>query len=476
MTETINRDMPIMMETVKKIHFVGIGGVGMCGIAEVLLSQGYQISGSDRLDSSVARRLRSLGADVHVGHATAHIDGADVVVKSSAVSADNAELHAAAEQGIPIVLRAQMLAELMRGQYGIAIAGTHGKTTTTSLVTSVLTAGDLDPGFVIGGKLNSAGVNARSGGSRYFVVEADESDASFLHLQPIMAVVTNIGADHMETYNNDFACLQDAFLAFLHALPFYGVAVICIDDPVINEMLPIIAAPVMTYGFSEQAQIRAVNWQQNGLQSCFTVQRYANFPDLQVVLNMPGEHNVLNALAAIAIATKTGVADQAICTALAKFAGVGRRFQIYGELAFDASKVLLVDDYGHHPCEVTATIQAARQAWPERRLLLAFQPHRYSRVQMLFDDFAKALAAVDVLLILDIYPAGEIAIPGIDSRALCQRISQLADVEPVYVGAEENLENILPTVVQDGDVLLMQGAGSIGKLVLALAEQYKIEK
>jgi len=468
----VNHSMPMMIGSVKHIHFVGIGGVGMCGIAEVLLNQGYQISGSDCADPAVIQRLRCLGATVHIGHSAQHIEGADVIVRSSAVNADNVELRAAATNGIPVVLRAEMLAELMRCHYAIAVAGTHGKTTTTSLVTSLLAAGKCDPSFVIGGKLTSMGVTAHLGSSPYFIVEADESDLSFLHLKPMMAVVTNIDADHMATYHNDFTCLQDAFLQFLQALPFYGLAVMCIDDPVVGALLPKVKQPVMTYGFSEQADIRAVNWQQDGLQSHYIVQRYADLPDLPIILNLPGRHNVLNALAAIAIATKLKVPDQAICAALENFAGVGRRFQIHGELVFDTRKVLLVDDYGHHPSAVTATIQAARQAWPGRRLLLVFQPHRYSRVHALLDDFANALATVDVLLLLDIYAAGETAIPDIDSQTLCQRIRKQQGVEPIYVGDEMNLENKLKAVVRDGDILLMQGAGSIGKLALAIREKY----
>ena len=463
----------MIMQNINRIHFIGIGGVGMCGIAEILLHRGYQISGSDQADSAVLQRLRTLGATVHLGHAAENIDGTDVVVKSSAIKADNAELSAAEARGVPIVLRAQMLAELMRDQYSIAIAGTHGKTTTTGLVTSIFTAADLDPGYVIGGKLNSAGVNARAGNSRYFIVEADESDASFLHLKPTIAIVTNIDADHMETYNNDFNRLKAAFFQFLQNIPSDGLAIMCLDDPIIAAMLPTISQAVMTYGFSEQAAIRAVDWQQRGLQSVFCVQRGADHPDLTITLNMPGKHNVLNALAAIAVATKLEVADSAMATALQNFAGTGRRFQLHGELAFNNAKILLVDDYAHHPCAIAATIQAARQAWPDRRLLVAVQPHRYSRVQDLMNDFAKALAGVDVLLVLDIFAAGEAAIASVDSQVLCEQIRQHDGAEPIYVGAPQNLEKTLQDVVRDGDVLLMLGAGSIGKLAIEMAEKYR---
>jgi len=460
------------MGRIKRIHFVGIGGSGMSGIAEVLLNQGYAVSGSDIQENLVTQRLQKLGAEIKIGHLAEHVQQADVVVKSTAVKEDNPEIQAAHQARIPVVPRAEMLAELMRFHYGIAIAGTHGKTTTTSLVASVLAEGKLDPTFVIGGRLNSVGSNARLGASHYFIAEADESDASFLCLQPMMSVVTNIDADHMSTYNNDFARLRETFVKFLHHLPFYGLAVLCIDDPEVRDLLSQIARPVLTYGFAEDADIRAVNYRQEGIKNYFTVKRSASHDDLQIILNLPGQHNVLNALAAIAIATDLGVADDAIRKALGEFAGVGRRFQVYGELTLAAGKVMLIDDYGHHPREITSTIQAVRAAWPERRLLLAFQPHRYSRTQALFEDFSRVLATTDVLLLLDIYPAGEAPIPGIDSHVLCRNIRQRGQVEPIHIAAEESLADVLNNVSQEGDILLTLGAGSIGKIAAQLAEHF----
>ncbi|MEE9452323.1 MAG: UDP-N-acetylmuramate--L-alanine ligase [Gammaproteobacteria bacterium] len=476
MKKLYDKNEPIMHERIERVHFIGIGGVGMCGLAEILLNQGYQVSGSDRADSAAIKRLRELGASVSVGHSAEHIHVADVVVKSSAVADDNVELQTALAKNIPVILRGEMLAELVRQHYTIAIAGTHGKTTTTSLTTSVLIEAGMDPMFVIGGKLNSAGVNARLGSSHYAVVEADESDASFLYLQPTIAVIGNIEADHLETYGNDFSQLEAAFIKFSKQLPFYGLGVVCIDDPIVKKLLPDIKRSVLTYGFSEGADIQALNLEEDGLYSIFTVKRSANRTELKVKLNMPGRHNVLNALAAIVVATELDVADDAICNALENFSGVGRRLQIHGELDFNHKKILLVDDYGHHPTAVSATIKAAKQAWPDRRVLFAFQPHRYSRVQALFDEFAQALSASDALLVLDIYSAGEAVIPGVDSQALCQRIVECQGVKPIYVGAEENLPAALADVAQENDVLLMQGAGSIGKLALEMAERYKILK
>jgi len=457
------------MERINHLHLIGIGGSGMAGIAEVLLNQGFTVSGSDMTHSANVTRLESLGAKVYLSHHPENIQGADAVVISTAIHADNPELLAAKESRIPIVPRAEMLAELMRFRHGIAIAGTHGKTTTTSFVASILAEGGLDPTFVIGGKLNSAGTNARMGASRYFVAEADESDASFLYLKPMMSVVTNIDADHMSTYHGDFENLKQTFIRFLHHLPFYGLAVLCIDDPVVCDILPEISRPVLTYGFDEKASIYAKNIKNGGLQTTFDVIRRDKTP-LTVTLNLPGRHNVLNALAAIAIATELGVSDKAIQKALIKFEGVGRRFQIHGEYTIPTGKVTLVDDYGHHPREVAATIQAARQAWPDRRLVMVYQPHRYSRTRDLFEDFTQVLSKVDILLMLDVYPAGESPIQGADSRHLCGSIRQRGKVDPVFIGGSENLIDNLSTILQDGDILLLQGAGNIGVEAAKLAQ------
>lgn len=461
-----------VMGRVKKIHFIGIGGAGMSGIAEVLLQEGYEVSGSDLSDNAVTQRLKKFGAHVFQGHHPENILGVDVVVKSTAVKDDNPELIAAREARIAVVPRAEMLAELMRFRFGIAISGTHGKTTTTSLVTTVLSQGGLDPTFVIGGKLNSADANARLGLGRYLVAEADESDASFLYLNPMMAVVTNIDADHMATYGGDFSRLKQTFVQFLQHLPFYGLAVLCHDDPVVREILPEVSRPIVTYGFDDGADFRAVDWQPQGLVSRVTVKRPGQHSDLSLVLNLPGRHNVLNTLAAVAIATELGVDDAAIQSALANFAGVGRRFQHYGEMGFKGGKALLIDDYGHHPSEISATIQAVRQAWPTKRLVLAFQPHRFTRTHDLFDDFAKVLSDVDVLLLLDVYPAGEEPINGADSRSLCRSIRQRGRVLPIHVSTDESLAEVLENVIQEDDLLLTQGAGSIGRMAIELAQKF----
>ncbi len=449
------------MRRIRKIHFIGIGGVGMCGIAEVLLNQGYAISGSDLKVSATTQRLVQLGMEIFIGHAPENVSGADVVVVSTAVNQQNPELVAARDNRIPVVRRAEMLAELMRYRHGIAVAGTHGKTTTTSLLASVFAEGERDPTFVIGGRLNSAGTNAKMGTSRYLVAEADESDASFLHLQPMVAIVTNIDADHMETYENDFSRLKRTFIEFLHNLPFYGLAVLCIDDPVVREILPEVSRPVLTYGVSEDADFRAVNIRQEGMYSSFSVQRPDGLEPLEVKLHMPGQHNVLNALATIAVATDEGIDGAAICRALEQFAGVGRRFQVLGDVPVSGGSVMLVDDYGHHPREVQAVIKAVREGWPDKRLVMIYQPHRYTRTRDLYEDFAQVLSEVDLLLLLEVYPAGEEPIAGADSRNLCRSIRQRGTVEPVYVNDKSEVADLLRNVLRPGDLLLTQGAGDI---------------
>ncbi|GAA6170482.1 UDP-N-acetylmuramate--L-alanine ligase [Colwellia sp. KU-HH00111] len=456
------------MRRVKRIHFVGIGGAGMGGIAEVLLNEGYQISGSDIGDNQVVKRLTSLGAHINIGHTSANVVGASVIVVSTAINQDNPELVAAKEQRIPIVRRAEMLAELMRFRHGIAVAGTHGKTTTTSLIASIFAQGQLDPTFVIGGLLNSAGTNARLGSSRYLVAEADESDASFLHLQPMVSVITNIDADHMETYQGDFEKLKDTYIEFLHNLPFYGLAVVCIDNPVIRELLPRIGRQVITYGFSLDADIRATNYQQDGGVSYFTVEVDGE-PPLDMSLNLPGQHNVLNALAGVAVAKDEGVADDAICQALAEFAGIGRRFEQLADLQTDAGNMVLVDDYGHHPSEVKATILAMRTGWPDKRLVMVFQPHRYSRTRDLYEDFVEVLSDVDCLFLLDVYAAGETPIVTADSKCLARSLRQRGQVEPVYVSDVDMLPELLAAQLQDNDMVITQGAGNIGAIARNLS-------
>ncbi len=457
------------------IHFIGIGGVGMGGIAEVMLNLGYQVSGSDLQENAVTRRLGELGATVNLGHMAENIKDCDVVVISSAVKADNPEVVAAHAQRIPVVPRAEMLAELMRFRYGIAVAGTHGKTTTTSLIASVLAEGGVDPTFVIGGRLNSAGTHARLGEGRYLVAEADESDASFMHLQPMMAVVTNIDADHMETYEGDFQKLRQTFIEFLHHLPFYGLAVLCIDDPEVRNILPDITRPVTTYGLSDEADIYAVGLRQEGHRTFFQVRRRHHPEVLDITLNMPGYHNVLNALAAIAVAHEIGIDDAAIKRALENFEGIGRRFQINGEYRTAVGHVLHVDDYGHHPSEVAATIKAIRQGWPERRLVVAFQPHRYSRTRDLFEDFARVLSEVDVLVLLEVYPAGETPIAGADGRTLARAIRTRGQVDPVFVEQIEELPATLKGLLQDNDVLLTLGAGNIGAAAAKLQAELETQ-
>ncbi len=472
-TQMLNQPLPVeAMGATRHIHMVGIGGAGMSGIAEVLLNLGYRLSGSDLRENTVTQRLTSLGAKIHVGHAASNVDSCDVVVISSAVTDDNPEVAAAREHRIPVIPRAEMLAELMRFRHGIAVAGTHGKTTTTSLLASLLAEGGLDPTFVIGGRLNSAGTNARLGESHYLVAEADESDASFLYLQPMTAVVTNIDADHMETYGGDFEKLKQAFVEFLHHLPFYGIAVLCIDDPVVREILPQITRKVITYGIeSKDADYRAEAISQNGIITQFAVHCPEYAVPIPVSMPMPGSHNVLNALAAIAVACELKVAPSAIQTGLEKFEGIGRRFQMLGEVALPDGEVLLVDDYGHHPREVAATIKAAREAWPERRLVVAFQPHRYSRTRDLFEDFTEVLSGCDQLLLLEVFAAGEEPISSADSRALCRVIRTRGQVDPIFVSTPDELASTLMGMIQAGDVVLTLGAGSIGQAAHELPEK-----
>ena len=466
-----------MKHAVRRIHFVGIGGVGMSGIAEVLFNLGYSVSGSDLSDSATLKRLAALGLQTHVGHAASHVAGADVLVTSTAVQADNAEVLAARAQQIPVVPRALMLAELMRLKQGIAIAGTHGKTTTTSLVASVLAEAGLDPTFVIGGRLNSALSNARLGQGDYIVVEADESDASFLNLLPVMAVVTNIDADHMETYGHDFGRLKQALVDFLHRMPFYGRAMLCTDDAAVRDIVAQVNCPMTRYGFGADAQLRAVDVRAAEGQMRFTVQRRngIDLPDLDVVLNLPGEHNVLNALAAIAVAMELGVEDAAVQTALAGFKGVGRRFQRYGEvMARQGGAFTLVDDYGHHPVEMAVTLAAARGAFPGRRLLLAFQPHRYTRTRDCFDDFVKVMAQADAVLLAEVYSAGESPIAGADGRSLAQALQRAGKIEPLFVDQIAGMAQRIVETARAGDVVLCMGAGSIGAVparVLELAQE-----
>ena len=461
---------PPEMRRIRRIHFVGIGGSGMCGIAEVLLNQGYEISGSDISANPSVKRLTKAGAIVFIGHDESNIDGANVVVKSSAVTIENPEIASAHARGIPVVRRAEMLAELMRYRHGIAIAGTHGKTTTTSLITAILAEAGRDPTFVVGGRVNSVGTNAKLGGSRYLVAEADESDASFLHLQPMVSVVTNIEADHMETYGFDFEVMKKTYIEFLHNLPFYGLAVMCIDDDVIRGLLVDVARPLLTYGFSEDAGYRLRDLRAEKRQCHFMIDRPDGQSSLQISLNIPGRHNALNAAAAIAVASDEGISDQAIIDGLSKFGGVGRRFEVIGEYPVTGGDAMLVDDYGHHPTEVKATIQAVRDGWPEKRLVMVFQPHRYTRTRDLYEDFVQVLAEVDVLLILDVYSAGEEPISGAGSKNLCGSIRQRGGIDPIYVESIEEVPYLLGELVRGDDFVMTQGAGSVSKLVAMLAD------
>lgn len=452
-----------MSSRVKRIHMVGIGGSGMSGIAEVLITQGFQVSGSDAKASTVTQRLESLGADITIGHQAALIAQADVVVASTAIPASNPEIQAARSHRIPVIPRAEMLAEMMRGKFGIAIAGTHGKTTTTSLVASVLAEGGLDPTYVIGGKLNQTGAHACLGESNYLVAEADESDASFLYLKPMISIVTNIDADHMETYGGSFDKLLSTFSEFLHHLPFYGLAVLCIDDAGVQQLLPSITRPVITYGFSEQADVRATNVVCAGLQSTFTV-HLPNHAAFDVRLNIPGEHNVRNALATIAVAIELDIPVADIQMALGRFAGVGRRFQVYPSKALFGQLVTLVDDYGHHPTELTAVLKTARTAFPQQRLVAVFQPHRYTRTRDLLDDFAAALMMADTVVLLPVYSAGETPIPGADSKAIAQAMRLRGYGAVVLADSLQSLPEVMPAICQADDILLTMGAGDIGQL------------
>ena len=458
------------MRRIRNIFFVGIGGAGMSGIAEVLLNQGYKVSGSDIAESKTIKRLQKLGMNIFIGHKAKQIVGMDVVVVSSAIDENNPEIKSAMKKRISIIRRAEMLAELMRYRHAIVIAGTHGKTTTTSMVASVLGQGKLDPTFVIGGLLNSAGTNAKLGASHFMVAEADESDASFLHLQPMVAVVTNIDDDHMQTYDSDFEKLKQTFLEFLHNLPFYGLAVLCVDDPVVQEIMPKISRPMMTYGLSKQADFRAHKISHQNQHTTFTVSRPGK-EDITLTISMPGVHNVLNATAAIAIATDEGVKDKDIVQGLEKFQGVGRRFEMHGDLEFSRGKAMLVDDYGHHPTEVAANIKAVRAGWPKKRLVMIYQPHRYSRTQDLYEDFVDVLSGVDLLLLLDVYAAGEKAIKGADSKSLCRSIRQRGQLDPVFVKDHKDIPQLLEELLEDGDLLLTQGAGSVGLISTHLAQE-----
>ncbi len=462
-----------MKHAIKNIHFIGLGGSGMSGIAEVLHNLGYVISGSDLSDSSTLQRLAGMGIKTFIGHAAKNLASVDAVVTSTAVQADNPEVLAAREKRIPVVPRAMMLAELMRLKQGIAIAGTHGKTTTTSLVASILAEGGLDPTYVIGGRLNSAGANAKLGSGDYIVVEADESDASFLNLLPVMAVVTNIDADHMETYGHDFGNLKNAFVDFLHRMPFYGTAILCTDDVAVQSIVPLVTCPITSYGFNEDAQVRGVNVRPMGPQMHFTAQRRngVTLPDLEVVLNLAGEHNVLNALSAIAVAVELNVPDAAVQKALAEFKGVGRRFQSYGDMpASKGGKFTVIEDYGHHPVEMAATLSAARGAFPGRRLVLAFQPHRYTRTRDCFEDFVKVMGLADLVLLSEVYAAGETPIALADGRSLTRALRVAGKVEPIFIDAIETMHQAILDTALGGDVVLCMGAGSIGNVPQRLVD------
>jgi len=458
------------MRRIQRVHFVGIAGAGMSGIAEVLLDQGFEVSGSDIADNRITSRLRRLGATIFLGHQAAQVKGANVLVVSSAVSEDNPEVSAARELRIPVVPRAEMLAELMRFRRGIAVAGTHGKTTTTSLTTSLLAEAGMDPTFVIGGLLNAWGSNARLGKGEYLVAEADESDGSFLLLQPVVALVTNIDRDHLEAYDNSFDNLKKAFLEFLHHLPFYGVAVVCLDDENAANMIPAVSRAVVTYGLSEEADVRGSDLRQEGRQMHFNVHLPNESRPLPVSLNLPGVHNVRNALGAIAIAWEVGVDVASVINILAGFEGIGRRFADVGSFAVSTGEVMVIEDYGHHPTELTATIDAARAGWPEKRIVAVFQPHRYSRTHVLFDEFSQALAEADVVVLTDIYPAGEEAIDGVDSGALCQSIRARGRVNPVLISDVLDLPRELPSMLEDGDLVLLLGAGNIGQVAQDIRE------
>lgn len=465
----LNCNVPLMHK-VKRIHFVGIGGAGMCGIAEVLRNEGYAVSGSDIAASKVTKRLEDLGVTVFIGHNASNVNGASVVVVSSAIHEGNPEVESARAMHIPVVRRAEMLGELMRYRYGIAISGTHGKTTTTSLIASIYAAAKLDPTFVIGGLLNSAGTNARLGTGRYLIAEADESDASFLHLQPMMTVVTNIEPDHLDTYGGDFNCLKKTFVEFLHNLPFYGVAVVCVDDPNVRDIIPQIGRTVITYGVSEDADFRVTDFKETGPHSSFTLVRKDAAP-LKIELPIPGLHMAKNAAAAIAVALEEGIEDDVIVQALKNFKGVGRRFQNYGEFKTKKDCTLtLVDDYGHHPTEVDATIKAARQAYPDKKLVMVFQPHRYTRTRDCYEDFVRVLQQVDKLILVDVYPAGETPIPGADGRHLCMSIRLQGKIEPHFVQTVDEVPALLEELVEDNSLVLTQGAGNVVQVARNLSQ------
>jgi UDP-N-acetylmuramate--alanine ligase len=464
----VSRRLTDGMRRIHRIHFVGIGGSGMGGIAEVLLNLGYEVQGSDIKANPVTQRLAQLGARILLGHDAGNIAGSDVVVVSTAIRRDNPEVASALDQRIPVVPRAEMLGELMRFRYAIAVAGTHGKTTTTSLVASLLAEGGEDPTFVIGGRLKSAGSNARLGAGRYLVAEADESDASFLHLQPMVAIVTNIDNDHLGTHGGDFQKLRQSFVEFLHNLPFWGLAILCIDDAEVRTLLPHVARPIVTYGLSPEADVRAVDVVRQQGRTAFSVLRKGHDP-LDVTVNLPGLHNVLNSLAAIAAATDIGIPDEAIRAALSGFQGIDRRLQHVGELRLPEGEVTIIDDYGHHPTEIAATLDALRQAHEGRRIVLVFQPHRYTRTRDLLDDFARVLSSADVLLVTDVYAAGEAPIEGADSRAICRAVRSRGKVEPVFVPQVEEIATALAGVARPGDVIAMMGAGSISGAAHELA-------
>lgn len=469
-----------MKHKVKHVHFVGIGGSGMSGIAEVLINLGFKVSGSDKSDNSATRRLQELGAQIYLGHAAHQLTTADVVVTSTAVKADNTEVQAARERNIPVVPRAMMLAELLRLQKGIAVAGTHGKTTTTSLIASILAEGNMDPTYVIGGRLEAAGCNAKLGGGQFIVVEADESDASFLYLQPVLTVITNIDADHLETYDHDFNRLKQTFVDFTQHLPFYGMAVLCIDDDNVRDILLEVTKPITTYGLSEAAQVRAINIRHEGCQMKFTavIGMNGSSRQLDITLNLPGLHNVRNALGAIAVSSEVGVEDVAIVKALSEFKGVARRFQQYGDISLSGQgnqrgSFALIDDYGHHPVEMAATIKAARGAFPGRRLVLAFQPHRYTRTRDVFEDFVKVLSQADVLFLTEVYAAGEEPIIAADSKSLARAVRVQGKVEPIHVDTVADFAAAIHAVVQDGDVVLVMGAGSVSSVAPSIVERVK---
>jgi UDP-N-acetylmuramate--alanine ligase len=462
-----------VMGRVRHIHFVGIGGAGMGGIAEVLHNLGYQVSGSDLGCNSVTDHLRGMGVEVIQGHSLENINGCDVVVVSSAIALDNPERVAAQKQRIPVVRRAEMLAEIMRFRQGIAIAGTHGKTTTTSLIASILAEEGLDPTYVIGGLLNSSGSHARLGSGEYFIAEADESDASFLHLNPVIAILTNIDADHLETYSGDFACMQKNFVEFLHQLPFYGLAVLCIDDPGIRKILPEVSKPVITYGVDQEADFRAELLKQDCSRTWFRVSHGNQHDWLEIELNLPGKHNMLNALAATTVAHELGVSNNAIVNALKNFQGIARRCQVFGDIQIDNKNVLLIDDYAHHPREIAAIVEALREGWPHRKIVVVYQPHRYSRTRDLFEDFTTVLSQMDMLFLLDVYPAGEVSVAGADSRSLCRAIRLRGLVDPLFIDHRNDLYEVIPRLIKENDILLILGAGDIGSFAPELYERYR---